>query len=340
MAPASAGSTCAAESPALTCCGVAPSARASAEERLASSAVAQVMKIALTAARATSVIVSVSSTWFSRSVRAGLEPLDGEVGVGGQRGDDPADRDRDADDGEDGAARAPRGHAQSEQQRDGQPRRERDQPGRAPRRAGRVGEREDGAGAGGADGGDEGRRDRHRERDGRHEPTVDSVGRARARAAEEAGAGLGEQWSGQPSEREPGRRREQGDDDVLGEQHGGDQARRAADRLEQSDAADLVGHPAADEDRDAGHGEQGEQPGAGDQRSPLVLDEVGARLADVLPGLQERGRRDGSRSRPAVGWAGCARAANAGAVAGSASFRFSTYARPCPAGARPAASAG
>ena len=46
--------------------------------------------------------------------------------------------------------------------------------------------------------------------------------RRRTRAAEEAGAGIGEQWSGQPSERQPGRRREQGHDDVLGEQHGGD----------------------------------------------------------------------------------------------------------------------
>src|SRR5215208_7326054 len=50
MAPARAGSTCAAERPALTCWGVAPSARASADECLASRAVAQVMKIALTAA--------------------------------------------------------------------------------------------------------------------------------------------------------------------------------------------------------------------------------------------------------------------------------------------------
>jgi hypothetical protein len=41
---------------------------------LASSAVAQVMTIALTAARATSVIVITSSTWFNRSARPLLEP--------------------------------------------------------------------------------------------------------------------------------------------------------------------------------------------------------------------------------------------------------------------------
>ena len=151
------------------------------------------------------------------------------------------------------------------------------------------------------------------------------VERRRTRAAEEAGAGIGEQRSGQPSDRQPGRRREQGHDDVLGEQHGGDQARCAADRLEQSDAADLVGHPASDEDRDAGHGEQGEQPGAGQQRSPLVLDQVGARFADVLPGLQERGRPGRMRACPAVRSSGglCA-STNAGAAAGSASFRFRT----------------
>ena len=59
----------------------------------------------------------------------------------------------------------------------------------------------------------------------------------------------------------------EGDDDVLGEQHGSDQARCAADRLEQSDASDLVGHPTADEDCDAGHGEQAEQPAARQQGS-------------------------------------------------------------------------
>ncbi len=67
MAPASAGSSCAADSPAVTCWGVAPSARVSVHEYLASSAVAQVMKIALTAARAMSATVMTSSTWFTRS---------------------------------------------------------------------------------------------------------------------------------------------------------------------------------------------------------------------------------------------------------------------------------
>src|SRR5260221_4544033 len=67
MAPASAGSSCAADSPAVTCWGVAPSARVSVHEYLASSAVAQVMKIALTAARAMSATVMTSSTLFTRS---------------------------------------------------------------------------------------------------------------------------------------------------------------------------------------------------------------------------------------------------------------------------------
>ena len=108
-------------------------------------------------------------------------------------------------------------------------------------------------------------------------PTVDMVsGGAPARPRRPA-LGVGEQWGGQPADRQPGRRGEQGHDDVLGEQHGGDQARRAADRLEQSDAPDLVGHPASDEHRDAGHGEQAEQPAAGQQGAPLVPHQVVAR---------------------------------------------------------------
>ena len=50
-APGSAGITCAIEMLALTCRGDAPSARASADARLASSAVAQAVKTALKAAR-------------------------------------------------------------------------------------------------------------------------------------------------------------------------------------------------------------------------------------------------------------------------------------------------
>jgi hypothetical protein len=56
-APTRAGRTCVAESPAATSCGVAPKARASADECRASSTIAQVMKIALTAARATNMTV-------------------------------------------------------------------------------------------------------------------------------------------------------------------------------------------------------------------------------------------------------------------------------------------
>ena len=69
----------------------------------------------------------------------------------------------------------------------------------------------------------------------------------------------------QPPSRPSGGRH--GQDQVLGQQHGGDQARRAADRLEQADASGLLGHPAADEHGDAGHREQAEQPAAGEQDS-------------------------------------------------------------------------
>ena len=61
--------------------------------------------------------------------------------------------------------------------------------------AGRVGQREDGAGASGADGGDERRGHRDAERDRRH-LTDDGAGeRRRTGAAEEADAGVGEQWA-------------------------------------------------------------------------------------------------------------------------------------------------
>ena len=142
------------------------------------------------------------------------------------------------------------------------------------------------------------RGDRHAECDGGHQPDRRQRERRRTRAAEEAGARIGEQWSGQPADREPGRRGEQGHDDVFGEQHGGDQAGCAADGLEQSDAPDLLGHPASDEHGDAGHGEQAEQPAAGQQGSPLVSHHVGARIADPLPGLQHRAvRTGGARER-------------------------------------------
>jgi hypothetical protein len=106
----------------------------------------------------------------------------------------------------------------AEQQRDGESRREGDQPSRAPGWPGKVGEGEDGAGAGGADGRNEGRDDRDPEGDGDHQPDRGHREGHRAWAADEAGAGIGEQWCRQPSDRQPCRRREEGDDDVLGEE--------------------------------------------------------------------------------------------------------------------------
>jgi pimeloyl-ACP methyl ester carboxylesterase len=73
VAPASAGSTCAAESPTLARCGVAPSVPVRADECLASSAVAQETKIALTVARMTRVIAITTGTWLDWSVRMLLD---------------------------------------------------------------------------------------------------------------------------------------------------------------------------------------------------------------------------------------------------------------------------
>src|SRR5262245_42030137 len=217
-APASAGSTCAAESPALTCCGVAPSARANADECLASSAVAQVMKIALTAASATSVIVISSSTWSRRSARKlpSAEPVPGWSTLSTAWAVSAATTPLTEIAMLSTPRTGPRGRAQPEQQRDRQPCRERDQPGGAPGCAGGVSQRADGARARGTNGGDEGRGDRDRERDGRHHADGGQGQRRRSRPAEHARAGVDQQRSAQPSEPQSGRRREQGDDHVLG----------------------------------------------------------------------------------------------------------------------------
>ncbi|GAB3966485.1 hypothetical protein GCM10029978_031760 [Actinoallomurus acanthiterrae] len=63
-----AGSSCAADSPAVTWPGVAPRARASAVGRRESIDVAHAMRTALTAASVSSATVSASTTWFTCSV--------------------------------------------------------------------------------------------------------------------------------------------------------------------------------------------------------------------------------------------------------------------------------
>jgi hypothetical protein len=144
----------------------------------------------------------------------------------------------------------------------------------------------DGARAGRADGGNESRDCRDPECHGQDHADRGHGEGGRACAADEAGTGIGEQGGGEPSGRQSDRRREQGQGHVLGEQHDSDEARSAADRFEQSDASGLVGHPAADEDRDAGHGEQSEQPAASPQDFRRVLDHLVVPVADVLPRLQ------------------------------------------------------
>jgi hypothetical protein len=61
MVPGSAGSNCAADRPTLTCRGVAPNACASADDCLAPTTVAQVMKVVLAAARMTSMTVMITA---------------------------------------------------------------------------------------------------------------------------------------------------------------------------------------------------------------------------------------------------------------------------------------
>ena len=68
----------------------------------------------------------------------------------------------------------------------------------------------------------------------------------------------------QPADQSGGRgtqRQEQ----VLGQQHGRDQARGAADRLEQPDPPGVLRHPATGQHGHAGHGQQPGQPGTGNR---------------------------------------------------------------------------
>jgi hypothetical protein len=64
------------------------------------------------------------------------------------------------------------------------------------------------------------------------------------------------------------------------------QARCAADGLEEPDASGLIGHPAADQHRETGHGEQTKQPGSNQQKDLGVSGQLGGVLEDVLPGRQ------------------------------------------------------
>ena len=162
--------------------------------------------------------------------------------------------------------------------------------GPAPRRAGRIGQRADRAGAGGADRGHQRRGQRHRQRHGHHQPGDGQGERRRAGGADQGGAGTGDQRGGQPSDGQPGRRRDQRQDQVLGQQHHGDQPRRAADRLEQSDPPGPLRHPAAGQHRHGGQGQQPGQPGTGRQDLLLVLHQQAVRGGDPLPRGQRRAR--------------------------------------------------
>ena len=76
-------------------------------------------------------------------------------------------------------------------------------------------------------------------------------------------------------------------DQVLGQQHDRDQARGAADRLEQPDPPGVLGQPAADQHGHAGDREQPEQPGTGRQDRLLVGNQQAVRGSDARPRGQD-----------------------------------------------------
>jgi hypothetical protein len=112
--------------------------------------------------------------------------------------------------------------------------------------------------------------------------------RRRERRAEQRPAGPGDQRRGQvPGEQaEPGRRG--ADSQVLGEQHAGDDPRRAPGRLEQARPPDLLGHPAAHQDGDAPDREEREQPARGQQGFLLGHDLAVVRRLQALPVADQR----------------------------------------------------
>ena len=178
------------------------------------------MTIELTAATATSMTTITSSTWFARSACGSDSralPNRQPSRLARQHGDDPADCDGDAGDaqrtrrGRRAITRRPRSRGSAALSRtDRQP--------RTPWSAGGVGQGVDGAGAGGANGGNEAA-DRDPQGHARDHADRGQGHRRCTSAAEEAGPRVAEQRSGQPSDGEPSRRGEQGEDHVLGERH-------------------------------------------------------------------------------------------------------------------------
>ena len=170
-APASAGSTSAAESAVPTCCGVAPRARASAEECLAVERCRPGDEDRVDG-RQDDQHDHDHQQHLVVADGLGIGPTDelgvlGERCVGRQHGDDPADRDDDARRAEHDTARPTGGQPQSEEQRDGQARRDGDEPRRAPGWPGRVGQRVDRAACGRPGWRERGSRRRDRQRHGR-----------------------------------------------------------------------------------------------------------------------------------------------------------------------------
>jgi len=100
----------------------------------------------------------------------------------------------------------------------------------------------------------EDRSQRHGEGDDDH----DGRERRRSRSTDKVGLRIGDQRGGPPARQQAGESRDQGQEEVLGQEDGRDQAWRAAGGLQQPDAPGAFRQAAADEDGHAGHGEDHE----------------------------------------------------------------------------------
>src|SRR5579862_5156792 len=291
MAPASAGRTCAAASPAVSCAAVAPRARVTAAVCRASCTVARVMKTAFTAARATSMIVMINRT---RSSRAAFDtkPTSNRSGLAA-----PVEAAWDA-------ASVAWVNSRATSPLTVTPMLSAPSTTRRGRRAARRAAIRSGTGS----------RDERSMSHARRRGWRGALARAPTvlvRAARQAGRNVDSAATAAatpatiptvptescgapavPRTPAPGRQADRGGHqrhrEVLGQEHAGDQFRRAADRLEQAHPPELLGHPPTRQDGQAADGQQGQQPAPHQQDAALLLDQQAVLLADLLPRDQVR----------------------------------------------------
>jgi hypothetical protein len=161
------------------------------------------------------------------------------------------------------------------------------------------------------------------ERHGDH----DERQRWRSRSTHEVGLGFGDERSRTPTGQQPDGGRDERQEEVLNKESRRDQARRAADGLQQSDPPGAFRQTTPDQDGHAGQGEHSEQHGAGKEEGLVGPQEAAeSSWATAVHGLRNGGVA--STGPPLFGWSPLPKAfTNALTARGDASdsLRFETY---------------